>query len=114
MNLYKYYNNSEQLVGYEKAIFVIPELAYFHALHSNSPFPEGEDTIATSAKWAYMYAKFVLKAPFPEGEDAIATEADYSYWYALNVLKGRFEKGEQMLKTNSTYWRLYWERFDVK
>ncbi|MGZ8924356.1 MAG: hypothetical protein ACXW2E_00600 [Nitrososphaeraceae archaeon] len=70
MNLYQYYNKPNQLHGYQKAIITIPGMAY-------------------------QYVKNVLKSPFPEGEDAIATSADYSY--ARDVIKGKFEKGEDAI-----------------
>ncbi|MGZ8924359.1 MAG: hypothetical protein ACXW2E_00615 [Nitrososphaeraceae archaeon] len=84
MNLYNYYNNPEQLQGYQTAIITMPDMAYYHANNVlKGPFPEGEKAIATNAEYSYSYAVHVLKGPFPKGEPAITNEPAYSYLYAL-------------------------------
>jgi len=89
----------------------------------------GEDTIATSARHSYEYAKDIVEGPWSKGEPAILTspqyaklyvenvldgqrwdEAEaiistspgYSYRYAKDVLKGRFEKGEPAIASEPT------------
>ncbi|MGZ5486718.1 MAG: hypothetical protein ACXWFB_12565 [Nitrososphaeraceae archaeon] len=75
MNLYKYYNNPEQLIAYEDRIKLVAEFAYSHANNEiGGPFPEGEAAIAKNASLSYRYARDVLEHPFPEGEKIISTD----------------------------------------
>ncbi|MGZ8924240.1 MAG: hypothetical protein ACXW2E_00020 [Nitrososphaeraceae archaeon] len=107
MNLYKYYNNPEQLYNYKICSASDPKLAYDYATRYNRPFPEGEDAIAKSAYFSYRYAIDVLKGPFLKGEDRITTDANYSYLYAYYILKGPFKKGEDRIATDAQYSYLY-------
>ena len=96
----KNYKTLEEALGDPNA----PEWAYWYARYVlKGPFPQGEDTIATSAVWAYWYAKDVLKGPFPQGEDEIATSAEWACWYAIDVLKEPFPQGEKAIATDAEW-----------
>ncbi len=69
--------------------------------------PESREFMASRAKYAFDYARHVLKGRFEEGEDAIATNALFSYLYAI-ILHGRFPKGEITISF-SKYDRFYKE-----
>ncbi len=59
--------------------------------------PESREFMSSRAKYAFDYARHVLKSRFEEGEDAIATHSFYSYMYAVYVLRNRFPKGEKAI-----------------
>lgn len=89
------------------------EYAYEYAKAFDNRFKEGEDAIATSAKYSYYYANDILNwmhAPltrFTKGEVAIAKDPYYSYYYARQVLKGPFPEGEKTMKANDEIWNAY-------
>ena len=58
---------------------------------------------AMQSRYAYRYARDVLKGPFPEGESIIATDAFHSYDYAKNVLQGPFPLGEPAIAKNAMF-----------
>ena len=58
-----------------------PASAFEYADKTKKPFPAGEKAIATSAKYSYYYAYFVLGKPFPAGEAAIATDLEWATSY---------------------------------
>jgi hypothetical protein len=119
MNLYKYYSNSDELLGanqkkyfpwvaYEQAtkgkkldarqlaaIASNPSYAYYYAIYViKNRWPQGEAAIASSPAYAYSYARHVIKGRWPEGETAIASNPEYAYLYAKNIIRGRWPKGE--------------------
>ena len=62
------------MTPYQKRIYKDPKKAVGWAITYGQRFPEAEPAIATSPKWAYNYAKDVIKhGRWPEGEPAIAT-----------------------------------------
>lgn len=89
------------------------EYAYEYAKAFDSRFREGEDAIATSAKYSYYYANEILNwmygklERFTKGEPAIAKDAEFSYYYAMHVLKGPFTEGEKTMKANPKIWNAY-------
>lgn len=123
MNLYNLHTNPESLPGYDIASESIPALAwgifefepeemkkrehlwvqdpkyaYLYARHIiKNRFPEGEAAIAKKPHYAYSYAAHVTHKRFPEGEPAIARNAYYSYHYAANILNDRFPAGEEAI-----------------
>jgi hypothetical protein len=57
-------------------------------------------TIPTTARYAYYYARDVIKGRWPEVEAVIATDPEWAYLYALNVVKGRWLEAEATIKTH--------------
>lgn len=78
-----------------------------------APFPAGESAIAQSPKYAYQYAKLVLKAPFPAGEPAIVKSPAFSFFYAQDILKAPFPAGESAI-AQSPMFALYYAQDILK
>jgi hypothetical protein len=55
---------------------------------------EGETIIATTPKYAYLYARNVIEGRWVEGEPIIAAEPEYAYMYARDIINGRWLEGE--------------------
>ena len=111
----KYKDNKEELKKRQKHIAKSLKYAYRYAKDIlKAPFPAGEEAIAKDyAKdyaYAYYYARDVLKGPFPAGEEAIAKSAEYSYYYVRDVLKGPFPAGEEAISKDAGYAKLYAKR----
>ena len=74
-------------------------------------FPEGEAAIAQDAEYAYYYALDVIGGRFPAGEAAIAQDPEWAYGYAINLIGGRFPAGEAAIAQDADYAYAY--AFDV-
>lgn len=60
--------------------------------------PEYEPIIARSAKYSYLYARFVVQGRFELGEKKIFKDIEYSARYASTVIKGRLpEEGHNRM-----------------
>jgi hypothetical protein len=91
-----------------KAVAKFPRYAFFYAKNIlKGPFPLGEPTIAKHAMAAYQYARDILKGPFPLAEPAIAKHAMAAYQYARDILKGPFPLGEPAIRRSPTYSKYY-------
>ena len=90
MNLYKLHSEPAPLDFYEKVTETNPD--FFWEKYKNKPeeLKKREKYIAKSTKYAYMYAKYILKGPFPLGEAAIAKDAMYAKLYARDIFKKDF------------------------
>lgn len=104
MNLYNYHSDKKTLHRHDEALEKVPKLIWQHFQHSAKQLAAREDVLALHPKYAYKYARVILKAPFVKGEDAIAKDPEYAALYARHVLNGPFEKGEQtILKSNNVF-----------
>jgi hypothetical protein len=84
-----------------KAVAKSPRYAYYYAKYVlKGPFSLGEPAIAKDPVYAYDYARDVLRGPFPLGEPAITKKPFYAYRYAIDVLKGPFPLGEPEIAKN--------------
>ena len=84
-----------------------PKYAYEYARDIlKGPFELGEAIIATDSKQSYDYANRVLHGPFPLGEKAISTSPYYSFQYAM-LLKRRFHLGERTISKSDLYKEKY-------
>ena len=103
MNLYNLHSKPESLDHFEKVTDNNPDV--FWEKYKNKPeeLKKREKYIAKSAKYAYVYAKDVLKGPFPAGEEAIAKNAAHAYYYAKDVLKGPLPKGEAAMSKDEYF-----------
>ena len=78
-----------------------PGSAYKYAHYeAESPCPELEQVIATSAHWAYKYASCVLYGRFVAAEPLIAADPHWAYCYATYVIRGRWPEGEAAIAKN--------------
>ena len=91
----------EAMTPRQKRIYKDPEKAVRWATKHGQRFPEAEPYIATSPKWAYNYAKDVIKrGRWPEGEPAIATRPLLAYHYANCVIKDHWPEAESVIATD--------------
>lgn len=82
----------------EPLILSNPSTAIKYAQSVTGPIPEVEESVKGNPRYAYQYAKKILKGRFEAGEAAIARNGQYSCWYAYEVLHSRFEAGEPAIK----------------
>ena len=72
--------------------------AIHEARMAGKRLPELEHIVLTSPRYAYIYAKNVIKGRWIEAEDVIMTDAWWSYCYALFVIKDKLpEKMHNMM-----------------
>ena len=102
---YEYVSKHGKDEDLEPIIAKSAKYSYLYAKYilNAQPFPLGEKIIAKSAEYSYLYAAEVLKKSFKLGEKAIATDAQYSYFYAKNILKKPFPLGEKAIATDAQY-----------
>lgn len=104
----EYYRELDQFVTshteevIENQVLTTPENAYKFANRIvDGRWQRGEDVIATSPKYTYLYAKDCLKNErFPKGEPAIAKHAGASVLYAANIIGGAFPMAEDSIIKN--------------
>lgn len=62
-------------------------------------FPEGEESIAKSGVYSYLYAYTALGSRFQAGEQAILEQdnGDYAINYAVNIMRGRWPAAEKKI-----------------
>ena len=66
-----------------------------------------EKIISMYPRWAYNYARDVLKGRFELGEESISKNSELSYYYARDILKGRFTDGENVIKKCTDHSYMY-------
>jgi len=94
-----------------RAVAKSPRYAYYYAKDIlKGPFSLGEPIIAKHPGYSYSYALYVLKGPFTLGEPAIAKHPGYAYGYARYVLKGPFPLGEPTIAMDDSWKQRYQER----
>jgi hypothetical protein len=109
--LFNLYNKPEEMAGYENR-FRIPKLAYEWCLkHGRNN--ELERHIATDPKWAYHYARYIIKGRWPEGETVIATDPVNAYLYACMLIKDRWAEAESTIATDPQL-AYYYARYVIK
>ncbi len=113
MNLYKYHSNPEQLDGYKKRAFRVPELAYDLAKEKGKRVPEAEPAIMQDPSWAYRYALGVIGDRWPEAEPVIKQDPEMAYWHARFVIGDRWPEAEPVIMKQPSRWRRYKEYFNL-
>ncbi len=113
MNLYDLHSNPQELHGYSTKEYRVPELAYELALVRPELRPKLEPAIMKHARYAYMYAKYILKRPWPEAEPYIMKDPKWAYWYAAYILKRRWPEAEPYIMKDSHWWAVYKEHFEL-
>jgi hypothetical protein len=93
---------------------------YMEICKIKDAWPKAEPVLAKDPEVAVWYALQTQK-PFKGGEASIATNARYSFVYARDVLHGRFQAGEPAIqqKKNSPngkaiLWEAYCKEFGVQ
>lgn len=72
--------------------------AFEYCRDNKKRVPEYEPIIARSAKYSYLYARFVVQGRFELGEKKIFKNIEYSARYASTVIKGRLpEEGHNRM-----------------
>ena len=90
---------------------MLPRDAYGHAKDIiKGRWERGENLIAKSAEYSYLYALNVIKGRFKKGEKVISNYPLYSYLYAIDVIKERFPEGEKSV-SKDTYFFLPYREF---
>jgi len=77
----------------ENTVSKSAQYSYFWATLLQGRFEAGEEVVAESTKYAYLYAKFILKGRWPKAEHTFAKSDEYSFRYAKYILNNRFEAG---------------------
>ena len=103
MNLYDLHSNPEQLHGYSTKEYRVPELAYELAEKRPDLRSKLEPTIMKITKYAYWYAKSILKRPWPEAEPYIMKDPGYAYYYALYILERPWPEAEPYIMKDPYY-----------
>ena len=103
MNLYNLHSDPESLNFYEKVSNNNPDFFWEKYKDNKEELKKREKHIAKSLKYAYRYAKDILKAPFPAGEEAIAKDARFAYSYAKDILKEPFKLGEEAIAKDARF-----------
>src|SRR5574343_449557 len=103
MNLYNLYSTPAQLIGYEQANNVVSDLVWDIAYSGKKLNATQIQTLAKSPKYAYYYARDIIKGRFQEGEAAIAGNAYYAYLYARDIIKGRWPEGEKAIASSANF-----------
>jgi len=44
----------------------------------------------------------------------IKTDAKYAYWYARDVIKDRWMEAEEVIKLSACFWTAYSHRFEIQ
>ena len=100
---------TDQMINY---IATDPQSAKDYAcIVINRPFPVGEDAIATNASCSYSYAKLALKGKrFKKGEPVIMVGGSrYAYLYARYILKKQWPAAEPYIaKVPEDYIEYLW------
>ena len=107
MNLYDLHSNPEELHGYSTREYKIPELAFNLAVNRPGLRPKLEPYIMKDPKWAYWYAKSILKSPWPEAEPVIIKDPTVAADYAIFILRRPWPEAEPYIMKNAFHAWLY-------
>ena len=85
--------------------------AFEHCRDNKKRVPEYEPIIARSAKYSYLYARFVVQDRFELGEKKIFKNIEYCCRYATTVIKGRLpEEGHNRMIAISMVEQSMWTK----
>lgn len=97
LNIFEYHETPEVLNMYGVADINIPEF-FYEKYHDNiKELEKRKNVIMKSPKYAYDYARRVIKGRWPEAEKYIMEDPNYIYRYALNVIRGRWHEAEPII-----------------
>lgn len=120
LNVYKYYDHPDTLLGFEsyKRKIIsggdIYEMLTFAKETGNRRFEEAEPYIMRSPYAAYIYALEIIKGRWSEAEPYIMKDAAYASHYAKHVIKSRWEEAEPYIKRDRGWWNSYRETFGIE
>lgn len=90
MNIYNLHGDPETLLHYDEAYEKLPALIWDKYEDQPEELKKREKALAKDPRYAYSYARNILKGPFKAGEVAITKSEYYARLYAKFVLKGHF------------------------
>ena len=95
----------KQLFAQKEGIKSKSEYLYSQAFHMNNRILEAEPYIMKDPKYAYFYAKNILKGRWKEAEPYIMKDPIYAYKYVTDILGTRWVEAEPyiMLDAESAY-----------
>ena len=91
----------------ENTISQDPNCSYEYATNTKGRFILGEDAISKDPKFAFLYAKDIVKGKWELGEKAISQDSNLAYRYALFIIRGRWELGEEAISKDSKIMLMY-------
>ena len=100
MNLYSFHKKPTSLLHHDMLITTVKQKEidiFWKDINEYRKIGSGENVIANSARFSYLYAKNVLRSKFPAGEAEIAKDSTFAKLYATVVLKVKFEQGEDAI-----------------
>jgi hypothetical protein len=100
-------------MGYADAAKKIPSVAWDMA-KSVAEKRELEHLWAKDARYAYYYARNIIKKPWPPGEAAIAKDPEWAYEYVRDIIKKPWPPGEAAIAKDPEWAYEYQRRFGVK
>lgn len=68
---------------------------YAYAVKTKRRWSEAEPYVLKDPKYAYYYARYVIKGPWPEAEPCVLKDPWYAYLYARSVIEKRWPEAEQ-------------------
>ena len=66
-----------------------------------------EPYLIKDPRWAFYYARDIIKGRWKEAEQYIIEDSGWSYWYARDIIKGRWIEAEQHIINDSASVYLY-------
>lgn len=110
LNIYKFYKEPKKLKFYD-SIDIIPDV-FFEKYDKNvDELKKREKFILKSSKYAYLYAKTVIKGRWEDAEPYIAKNYLYAFLYAKEVIQDRWPEAEKYIFDTPYY--AYWYAKDV-
>ena len=109
LNLYQYHDKPKTLANYERAKTQVPEVVW-ESCGTDEQLRALEHLWAQNPKLAYVYTLFVRKRAWPEGSEAektMARDGRYAYRYARDVLKAPFPAGEPAIARDAIWAPIY-------
>jgi hypothetical protein len=102
MNLYNLHSDPKSLKHHDIHQETAPDLFWDKYRNNPAELKKREQYIAKNPKYAYLYAKDVIKGPWKPGEAAIAPKPVFAYAYARDVIKGPWKPGEAAIAKSPT------------
>ena len=111
LNLYKYYSQPQQLMGYAESAKKIPSIAWDMA-KTDEQKRKLEHLWVGDPQYAYRYAHNIIQRPWPPGEAAIANDPEYAFLYARYIIDKPWPPGEAAIASDPQYAKKYQKQFE--
>lgn len=83
------------------------EEIYDYARMTNSRWKEGEEYIVDSPKWAFMYARYVMRKRWDKAEPYIMKSPYWASQYAFYIIEDFWPEAEPYIKEDSGTYNKY-------